>query len=69
MDYFVIYYNPSDYPGHYVVRQFDATAFDAVSHQAQIFTSLTEARAAIPPGRIFFPRHEDDDSVIVETWI
>ena len=62
----VVYYNPSDFPGCYVTRPwvgFDPLAF------AFVCWSLEQARSYIPPGCQTFSRWEDDDPAILEVWI
>jgi hypothetical protein len=68
---FVIYENPSDFPGRFVVRVqrvsngFVVPARDLLAN----CSDLAEARRCLPPGLVRMPRHPEDDPVIVETWI
>lgn len=68
---FCIYRNPSDYPKKYVVRRWtigsdgELTADD----DCMVFTRLTDARKAIPPGLVRIGRDKHDDKTIVEVWI
>lgn len=67
---FVVYKNPSDFPGKFVVRLFN---MDKPVHMAAVKDTLEEARAAIQQGPPFMfhnvGRSPQDDPVIVETWI
>ncbi len=70
MDYYVIYYKPIDFPEHWAVRHFDMNEdMRITSGDARRFESLADARNYIPPGRICVFRHNEDDPVIIETWI
>lgn len=66
----VIYDNPTDYPGRYVVRAQRASAAGVVVDPwpAAVVGSLDEARAAVPHGLYCLPASPDDDRTIVETW-
>ena len=67
----VIYRDPSDYPGRYVVRRQYAGA-DGVSAEAVplvVTDNLTSARAALPLGLHNIGRAPDDDRAILEVWI
>lgn len=67
-----VYFNPTDYPGQYVVRDHYVLADGGESYcgKPRIVTeSLEKARDIIPRGKVPFQRNEQDDSVIVETWI
>jgi len=68
---FVIYENPSDCPGKFVVRQFTIANGLLAANDAPLIVcnSLDEARKAIPKGLICFQRDTTDDPVIVETWM
>ena len=62
-----VYYNPSDYPGKYVARVFDVTV---ASKYVVVKDTLEEIRKAIPKNRFKrFVRRDNDDPVIVETYI
>lgn len=70
MKYYVIYFNTSDYPLKWVVRQFTVgPQRKDVPGAARLFESLEEARAAVPKGLFCIPRYEIDDPVIAETWL
>jgi hypothetical protein len=68
---YVIYRNPSDYPGKWVLRAQDAGAGRTVTPHQDCFVcdTLEQARECVPPGLVHMPRHPDDDPVIYETWI
>jgi len=59
-----IYDHPKDYPNHFVLRRWEWTTPD---EDCQLFDTLEEARAAVPPGLVRFVG--DSNPVIVETWI
>jgi hypothetical protein len=68
----VIYANPSDFPGKCVVREhvIAAGGIHGVEEQpAAVVSTLAEARAAVPRGLTRLPRDPDDDLAIVEAWI
>lgn len=81
----VIYFNPTDYPGKYVLRAHDVFAGNpepVIRPTCVVRSSLEEARAACPTfqmhehdGRTYatelvrMERHPSDDPTIVETWI
>lgn len=70
MTQWVIYYNTSDYPGKYVVRKCHIFADGLNLHGEGIVTNtLDEARSVIPLGLHRIQRYDEDDPVIVETWI
>ncbi len=67
---YVIYDHPSDYPNHWVVRQHLVNGlWSSISAIGIVCNTLEEARAQIPPYLVCLPRVEDDDPVIVESWI
>jgi hypothetical protein len=66
----VVYENPRDYPGKFVVRRWligpgTITPVAAV----EVTDTLDEARAAVPDGLFCTPRMPDDDPCIVEVWL
>lgn len=67
----VVYENPSDYPGKFVVRVQYAERNGSVTadSEARIADTLDEARCFIPGGLVCLPRYADDDPVIVEAWV
>lgn len=70
MPIFTVYKSPKDFPNKYVVRLFDGKK---PLRLVTVKNTLEEARAAIQQGPPFLytqiGRFEDDDPVIVETWI
>lgn len=70
MNMYVVYQNPSDYPGRFVVRKWTVTAAGPVAGNEPIFVgeTLQGARDAIPRGLIATRRCEEDDPVILEVW-
>jgi hypothetical protein len=72
MTQWCITFNPSDYPGKYVVREWHIfKGFDqpmpGLVHIAP--GDLESARQLVPDDRTMIPRSEHDDPVIVETWV
>lgn len=63
---FTVYKNPSDFPGKYVVRLFDA---NKPMRLITVSDTLEAARKTIPPDYLCTPRSQTDDPIIVETWI
>lgn len=69
LEIWVIYENPTDYPGWWVVRRRCVGNGETVIDPAAILCySLDQARSVIPQGLVCFPRDQNDDPVIVETW-
>jgi len=69
---YCIYWNPSDYPKKFVVRRWTLcaeTGYMIADEDCKVFTRLTGARKAIPPGFVRIGRDEKDDKTIVEVWI
>lgn len=66
----VVYYDPLDFPGKFVVRQQHALPNGAVAYDFKpcVRDTLEEARACIPEGLFWMPRAEQDVRAIVETW-
>ena len=70
MEVYVVYYDPSDYPGLYVVRRQVAGRGTVTTDREPLTVAKTlkEARQCIPAGLERFQPSPDDDPVIVETW-
>lgn len=73
LDMWTVYYSPADYPGEWVVRpwRIDSRRDAPEPGRAILALSLDEARSVIPiqrHGLVRFPRADDDDAAIVETW-
>lgn len=68
---YVIYRNPTDHPGKFVVRiQFaSAGSIQAAAQPLVICETLEEARAAIPPGLYNLGREAGDEPQIYEAWV
>lgn len=65
----VVYKNPSDHPGRWVVReQRAARGVVTVSVSYWVGDSLEAARGAIPPGMFCQPRLDNDDPAVYECW-
>ena len=61
----VVYHNPSDFPGKYVARLWDA---DNPTKYAVIADSLTVIHSTIPENMNCLARTKQDDPCIQETW-
>ncbi len=66
---YTIYFNTSDYPDLYSVRKFDIKKSVLPLDLLGVFYTIHDARNSIPPHRVCFARNNDDDPVIVETWL
>jgi len=68
----VIYDNPRDFPGKYVVRKHVIEpGFTAPTREHSVHNTLKEARRSLPnAGRhmLRVPRSPDDEPQIVEVW-
>lgn len=62
----VVYFNPSDFPGKWVVRKW---ILDQPTHEHFLADSLEGIRSAIPKGLYRIEREPGDDAVIIETWL
>lgn len=75
MKLYTIYFNTSDLPGKYSVREFEIRQAEIgrqgvrVGRLVGTANDLYGARSLVPRGMIFTPRATKDDRVIVETWI
>ena len=79
MRMFVVYENPRDYPGHFVVREW----WVGDPHVARVHVSphctvvigehrteaLLQARSTVPPGFTMVLPSLHDDPVIKEVWL
>lgn len=69
LDIWTVYWNPSDYPGVYVVRRCTVGAAGVTMHDnPTVALTLDKARAAVPAHLLRLPRSPADDPVIVEVW-
>ncbi len=72
VDLWVVYANPSDYPGKFVARRWIKERFDTHfkgTAEKHVSSNLQALRDEICIGRHRFARLESDDPVIVETWV
>lgn len=71
----VVYLNPSDYPGRFVVRRWALEAGGLLADlvPTAVVGALDEARAAVaaimPSTAVRIPRSKGDDPTIFETWV
>lgn len=71
MSSYVVYFNPPDFPGRFVVREWfiersgELLALNLIGTAA----SLVEARALIPVGMVNFRRSADDIPAVLEVWM
>jgi hypothetical protein len=67
----VVYDHPSDYPEHYVARQhIVGIAGDEATNRMMMAATLESIRTALGNlGLVCITRSEEDDPVIVETWL
>jgi len=66
LDVWVIYENPLDAPGKFVVRRH---TLDGPTEEAYQVDTLDGAREVVPIGLVRIPRETWDEPQIVETWI
>lgn len=72
MPLFVVYENPEDFPGKYVVRlwQINRSIKKTLpTPYCVVKDTVEEARKAIPHNLYRFGRDSCDDPVVIETWI
>jgi hypothetical protein len=71
MDLYVVYHNPLDFPGQYVIRKQTAGPGGRITIAAEplAFGTLDQVRAALPAGLVRLERAPEDDPCIVEVWI
>jgi hypothetical protein len=67
----VVYFNPRDHPGKWVLRGQDVIRGGGIRPQPAIFIedSLEAVRTHLPPGLVMLMRDPSDDPVIHETWV
>ena len=67
----VVYDHPSDYPEHYVARQHVVgTGGDEATDRVLASPTLESLRVALAEiGLVCLTRSDEDDPVIVETWL
>jgi hypothetical protein len=68
---YTVYFNPTDFPGRYVVRRFLVHPNDPRPDPSPMHVgdTLDSARDAIPPGLIRFSAGDEDDMSIIESWM
>lgn len=67
---YVVYHDPKDYPGSWVVRMHFITAGKVEPGKSVIVCrSLEEARATVPPDAVHLGRSIGDEPQIYEVWI
>jgi hypothetical protein len=68
---FTISKHPTDFPQHYTVhaRIICAGGETLLAAYCGLYDSLDEARADIPSRLYCIPRHDDDETQIVEVWL
>lgn len=73
MAFYVVYHNPSDYPGKWVLRRQRLLRGKPLIvidfHPKAVVDSLEEARAALPEGLGYMGRFAEDDPAIFEVWM
>jgi len=72
LELFVIYQNPSDFRGKFVVRGQVAQSDGSIRPNKEplgVVESLDEARSLVPAGLVNLGRSDEDDPVIVECWV
>jgi hypothetical protein len=70
MTQWTIYDSPADFPGRFVVRQWEVHRWGMVaSSNVRAFDTLQQARESLPEGLIVIPRSPEDVPSIVETWM
>lgn len=71
MSSYVVYFNPPDFPGRFVVREWFIGRSGELLALTLIGTapSLIEARALIPVGMVNFRRSADDIPAVLEVWM
>jgi hypothetical protein len=74
LEMFVVYENPRDFPGKFVVRRWEISGGGTSSVQvacrhACVCDTLEEAREPFPDFLVCLTRHPDDDPCIVEVWL
>ncbi len=71
VELYVVYFNPSDFPGLYVIRkQFAGRGTVSVAVEPLVTGSTLEAvRAALPAGLTRLERSPGDVPSILEVWL
>ncbi len=70
LELYVVYRNPSDFPGQYVVRRQTAGPGVILKDARPLaIGDLTQVRAALPTGLVRLERDPNDDPCIFEVWV
>lgn len=71
MELYVVYFNPLDFPGKYVIRKQIAGRETVLAAPEPLIvgSSLDEVRAALPDGLTRLDRSPSDVASIVEVWL
>ena len=76
LDGFTIYENPSDRPGHYVLRGWSVGPTGDVVHERFAISMPIGPKALaalrqgmVEQGFVRIPRSDDDEPQILETWV
>lgn len=67
---YAIYFNPTDFPGKFVLRGHTSHPGSSVpDNDCMLADGLDEIRSVVPTGFVNTGRMEDDDAKIVEVWV
>ncbi len=66
LEIYVLYFNPTDYPGKYVVRKWHNDIPEA--KPLCVVNLLSEALQFLPAGLYEMPRQPGDDACIISTF-
>lgn len=70
MELFALYFDPSDFPGMYVIRRWEVTSKGARPTDAVwSYATFDQAKQSIRPSLCFIRRSPGDDPKIVGTWL
>lgn len=65
-----IYDHPKDYPDHYIARKWLVTKEGSKPTEVILAdVNLESLRKCLPAGLYCLPRQENDDPVLIETWL
>lgn len=70
-DLYVIYENPLDYPGQYVLRRWVARGaeYRPEPDPLEVHPLLSRVRSGLPQGVVSLGRNRYDDLAIREVWV
>lgn len=71
LDIYVVYADPADYPGRYVVRRqtVGRGVVDIAPEPLGVVDTLEQARHLLPDGLNWLDRQPGDEPQIVEVWL